>query len=458
MLVLSLPRPPDPMRPLRFARPLLLGFAFLLAACDSPSGGGGEAPIGWLRDNAVPFASVEPGGSFAELAPLGHMMGDARIVGLGEATHGSREFFRMKHRVVEYLVRERGFRTFAIEATWAEATRVNRYLHTGEGDPAVLLANLHFWTWNTREVLEMIQWMRAYNQSVPAADRVSFYGFDVQHSRSPWTTGGRVPPRRWTARRRIRRWRGTGATASSRTAFGAAPELRADGRVGEGAVPRRGAGGARADRAAGGRVRGPLGPPRVRARPCAPARVVVQNEDIRRGYPKQRPQARRVHGRERRVDRGGGRTRLAGGAVGAQRRTWRRLPRVHGHAPRAARSATTTWWRASRSSAAGSTPSRSAPGSAPCEAPDAVRGSYEHEFHRLGLARFYVDLRPVRAGGAPAARSGCRGPRPFRMIGATYREADPGEVYDDRSLAQEFDIMIHLTDVTPTELITTRPE
>ena len=67
------------------------------------------------------------------------MIGDARVVALGEATHGTREFFLMKHRVLEFLVKELDFNLFAIEATWPEANRVNEYVHTGEGDPAELL-------------------------------------------------------------------------------------------------------------------------------------------------------------------------------------------------------------------------------------------------------------------------------------------------------------------------------
>lgn len=50
-----------------------------------------------------------------------------------------------------------GFNLFAIEASWPEANRLNRYVHTGEGNPAVLLSGPYFWTWNTQEVLNMIQ-------------------------------------------------------------------------------------------------------------------------------------------------------------------------------------------------------------------------------------------------------------------------------------------------------------
>lgn len=89
------------------------------------------------------------------------MIDGARIVALGEATHGTREFFKLKHRLVEFLVAEHGFTTFAIEANWPECEAAIEYVMNGVGDPAVALAGLHFWTWDTEEVLALIEWMRS---------------------------------------------------------------------------------------------------------------------------------------------------------------------------------------------------------------------------------------------------------------------------------------------------------
>jgi erythromycin esterase len=138
--------------------------------------------IGTLKQAVVPFRTAEAGGDYSDLASLKQIVGNARIVSLGEGTHGTREFFQMKHRILEYLVKEMGFTMFAIEATWAEANRVNDYVMNGNGDPAVLLSNLYFWTWNTQEVLAMIQWMRQYNQTTTGR-KIGFYGFDMQFSR-----------------------------------------------------------------------------------------------------------------------------------------------------------------------------------------------------------------------------------------------------------------------------------
>src|SRR5262249_1130448 len=95
-----------------------------------------------------------------------------------EGTHGTSEFFRMKHRMLEYLATEMGFTIFSIEANMPEAYLVNDYVLNGTGDPRKLLQGMYFWTWNTQEVLDMIFWMREFNQS--GEGRVQFTGFDMQ--------------------------------------------------------------------------------------------------------------------------------------------------------------------------------------------------------------------------------------------------------------------------------------
>jgi erythromycin esterase-like protein len=137
-----------------------------------------ESPADWIRSRAIRLTTAEAGHGFADLQPLERIVGDARIVSLGEATHGSREFFQLKHRMLEFLVSQMGFSIFSIEANMPEAYRLNDYVLNGTGDPAQLLRGMYFWTWDTEEVLAMIQWMRTFNQS--GKGRVQFTGFDMQ--------------------------------------------------------------------------------------------------------------------------------------------------------------------------------------------------------------------------------------------------------------------------------------
>lgn len=144
----------------------------------------------WLQSNAFPFDTTRPGSGCADLQPLLEMIGDARIVALGEATHGTREFFAMKHRIVKCLVEEMGFTLFLIEDQWHASNQINQYLETGEGDAHRALRELNS-IWQTDEVLDLIQWMRRFNESSPPAPMVSFHGFgmsDVYHALVSLTT------------------------------------------------------------------------------------------------------------------------------------------------------------------------------------------------------------------------------------------------------------------------------
>jgi erythromycin esterase len=143
-----------------------------------------QAVVARLDASAIPVLAVEAGKGFADLVPLKHVFGHVRLVGLGEATHGSREFFQFKHRMLEFLVEEMGFRVFAIEASYAGCQDINDYIMGRAGDGAKALDSQGFWTWNTEEVRAMLDWMRAYNLRVPAARRVQFVGFDIQKNAS----------------------------------------------------------------------------------------------------------------------------------------------------------------------------------------------------------------------------------------------------------------------------------
>ena len=139
-----------------------------------------QATIQWLKENAIPLKGVEAEQGFEDMQPLKQIIGHARLVALGEATHGTREFFQLKHRMLEFLVTEMEFNIFGIEATMPEGFDINEYVLTGNGDPEKALAGLYFWTWNTEEVLQMIRWMRRYNADPSHIKKVKFYGFDMQ--------------------------------------------------------------------------------------------------------------------------------------------------------------------------------------------------------------------------------------------------------------------------------------
>jgi erythromycin esterase len=139
-----------------------------------------ETVTEWVKSAAIPLDRTEPTGDLKDMERLEVIVGDARIVAMGEETHGTREFFQLKHWMLEYLVEKKGFTILGIEANWPESLAINDYVVNGVGDAQSALDGLYFWAWNTQEVLELIQWMRKYNVDPKHVKKVKFYGFDMQ--------------------------------------------------------------------------------------------------------------------------------------------------------------------------------------------------------------------------------------------------------------------------------------
>jgi len=107
------------------------------------------------------------------------------VIGLGAATHGTREFFQLKHRIIRFLVEECSLRIVGLEANFSESLALNDFVVHGNGNPRTALSGIYFWTWNTEEMLALLKWLRAFNADRPLSDRVRFYGFDAQFTAGP---------------------------------------------------------------------------------------------------------------------------------------------------------------------------------------------------------------------------------------------------------------------------------
>jgi len=113
------------------------------------------------------------------------LIGDARFVLLGEATHGTHEFYRARAEITKRLITEKGFVAVAVEADWPDAYRVNRYVRGLNDDPTARDALAGFkrfpiWMWRNTDVLDFIEWLRAYNTGLPPdARKTGFYGLDL---------------------------------------------------------------------------------------------------------------------------------------------------------------------------------------------------------------------------------------------------------------------------------------
>jgi erythromycin esterase-like protein len=133
-----------------------------------------------IRRAAHPLA-----GHAGDYDALLELVGDARVVLLGEASHGTHEFYHERARITRRLIEEKGFTTVAVEADWPDAYRVNRFVR-GVGDDASAsdalggFRRFPTWMWRNTDVLDFVAWLREYNGALPSgAARVGFYGLDL---------------------------------------------------------------------------------------------------------------------------------------------------------------------------------------------------------------------------------------------------------------------------------------
>jgi erythromycin esterase-like protein len=123
-------------------------------------------------------------GSAGDYDALLDLIGDARLVLLGEASHGTHEFYRERATLTRRLIEEKGFVAVAVEADWPDAYRVNRWVRWVGEDRTPLDALDDFqrfprWMWRNRDVLSFIEWLRRHNESRRPDERVGFYGLDL---------------------------------------------------------------------------------------------------------------------------------------------------------------------------------------------------------------------------------------------------------------------------------------
>jgi protein-L-isoaspartate(D-aspartate) O-methyltransferase len=130
-----------------------------------------------IADSAEPFVSIES----ADLSPLLERIGDAKIVLLGEATHGTSEFYRMRERISQELIMRKGFRFVAIEGDWPDVARLDHYVRHFEYPPSEWTAFARFptWMWRNNEVRSFVDWLHAYNSHEKPQSRIAIYGLDL---------------------------------------------------------------------------------------------------------------------------------------------------------------------------------------------------------------------------------------------------------------------------------------
>ena len=143
------------------------------------------APPPSTTAEVVAHAAQHLRGAPGDYDPLLARVGNAEIVLLGEATHGTHEFYRERAEITRRLIEERGFNAVAVEADWPDAYRVNRYVRGESDDPDATAALDDFhrfprWMWRNDDVVAFVRWLRDYNAArPPGASKTGFYGVDL---------------------------------------------------------------------------------------------------------------------------------------------------------------------------------------------------------------------------------------------------------------------------------------
>ncbi|HEX9940349.1 MAG TPA: erythromycin esterase family protein [Longimicrobium sp.] len=182
------------MRTTRLRRVGLAGAVALASACagtaagqtsgatavPSTAPGSSTQVVELVRRAAVPLSGGE-----RDYDPLMAMIGDARVVLLGESTHGTHEFYAQRARITRRLIEEKGFTAVAVEGDWPHAERVHHFVSGMGSDASAADALAGFrtrfpqWMWSNADVAALLTWMREHNQRAPAASRAGFYGLGV---------------------------------------------------------------------------------------------------------------------------------------------------------------------------------------------------------------------------------------------------------------------------------------
>ena len=128
-----------------------------------------------VAEHAVPFDAAPDPAAFLERTA------GARVVGLGEATHGTDEFYRVRAELTKALVADGGVRVVAVEADWPDAERVDAYVRHREPGEREWEAFARFpsWMWRNEPVRDFVEWLRDWNADRPEEDRAGFFGLDL---------------------------------------------------------------------------------------------------------------------------------------------------------------------------------------------------------------------------------------------------------------------------------------
>jgi erythromycin esterase len=140
-----------------------------------------KGTINWITNNSIEIEDANPDSElklFKQNTP--QKFSNAKIYGFGEASHNTKEFFDLKAKFFKHLVKMEGVKTFIMEESYQAESGINEWISGGKGDLKTIAKNFNTGFWYTKEIVNLLQWMREYNQGKPQDQQIKFYGMDIQ--------------------------------------------------------------------------------------------------------------------------------------------------------------------------------------------------------------------------------------------------------------------------------------
>lgn len=154
--------------------------ATLASGCAKTKPSDSQAFIAWVSERVIAVESLDTSLSGTDLEALQEAIGPARVIGMGESRHDTREQLLLKGLLVRYLIENRGFRALILEESFPHTVSLDRYVTSGEGDLRNFMNGLAGWyLWDTEEMLELVQWVRQFNKGRQPAQKVRIFGMDI---------------------------------------------------------------------------------------------------------------------------------------------------------------------------------------------------------------------------------------------------------------------------------------
>ncbi|WOD42542.1 erythromycin esterase family protein [Hwangdonia lutea] len=137
--------------------------------------------IDWITNNSIEIEDSSPDSElkiFKNNTP--DKFTNAIIYGFGEASHNTKEFFDIKAKFFKHLVKTQGVKTFIMEESYQAESGINEWIGGGKGDVKTIAKNFNIGFWHTKEIVNLLQWMRNYNLNKTKENQIRFYGMDIQ--------------------------------------------------------------------------------------------------------------------------------------------------------------------------------------------------------------------------------------------------------------------------------------